>query len=106
MVRASQSGCAVGRQLYAPPPRRMKRTATWHGALQLKELSELALDFDFETIGFELPEVDLRIQSLDPTDNADRADEFSNAIGPAVSLPGDLWQASGLLRQRPRSLGL
>ena len=60
-------------------------------ALQLKELSELALDFDFEAIGFELPEVDLRIQSLDPTDNADRADEFSNAVGPAVSLPGDLW---------------
>ena len=60
-------------------------------ALQLKELSELALDFDFEAIGFELPEVDLRIQSLDPTDNADRADEFRNATGPAVSLPGDLW---------------
>ena len=60
-------------------------------ALQLKELSELALDFDFEAIGFELPEVDLRIQSLDPTDNADRADEFSNAVGPAVSRPGDLW---------------
>ena len=60
-------------------------------ALQLKELSELALDFDFEAIGFELPEVDLRIQSLDPTDNADLADEFRNAIGPAVSLPGDLW---------------
>ena len=60
-------------------------------ALQLKELSELALDFDFEAIGFELPEVDLRIQSLDPTDNADRADEFRNAVGPAVSRPGDLW---------------
>jgi len=60
-------------------------------ALQLKELSELALDFDFEAIGFELPEVDLRIQSLDPPDNADLADEFRNAIGPAVSLPGDLW---------------
>ena len=60
-------------------------------ARQLKELSKLALDFDFEAIGFELPEVDLRIQSLDPTDNADRADEFRNAVGPAVSLPGDLW---------------
>jgi hypothetical protein len=60
-------------------------------ALQLKELSELALDFDLEAIGFELPEVDLRIQSLDPTDNADRADEFSNAVGPSVSRPGDLW---------------
>jgi DNA modification methylase len=60
-------------------------------ALQLKELSELALDFDFEAIGFELPEVDLRIQSLDPTDNADRADEFRFVVGPAVTRPGDLW---------------
>jgi ParB-like nuclease domain/DNA methylase len=60
-------------------------------ALQLKELSELALDFDFKAIGFELPEVDLRIQSLDPTDNADRADEFRNVVGPAVTRPGDLW---------------
>jgi DNA modification methylase len=60
-------------------------------ALQLKELSELALDFDLEAIGFELPEVDLRIQSLDPTDSADRADDFGNAVGPAVSRAGDLW---------------
>ena len=60
-------------------------------ALQLKELSELALDFDFEAIGFELPEVDLRIQSLDPTDNADRADEYRNAVGPEATRPGDLW---------------
>jgi DNA modification methylase len=60
-------------------------------ALQLKELSELALDFDFEAIGFEPPEVDLRIQSLDPADNADRADEFRDAVGPAVTRPGDLW---------------
>jgi len=60
-------------------------------AQHLKELSELALDFDLEAIGFELPEVDLRIQSLDPADNADRADEFSCAVGPAVSRVGDLW---------------
>ena len=31
------------------------------------------------------------IQSLGPTDNADRADEFSNATGPAVSRAFDLW---------------
>jgi hypothetical protein len=38
-----------------------------------------------------LREVDLRIQSLDPTDNADRADEFTSAIGPATTRPGDFW---------------
>jgi len=60
-------------------------------ATQLKELSELVLDFDIEATGFEAPEIDFRIQSLDETDTADRADEFDLASGPAVSVPGDLW---------------
>ena len=38
-------------------------------ALHLKELSEMALDFDIEAIGFELPEIDFRIQSLDITED-------------------------------------
>jgi DNA modification methylase len=59
-------------------------------AAQLKELSEL-LDFDIEAIGFELPELDIRIQSLDNSDAVDNADEFDAATGPAVSVPGDLW---------------
>ena len=58
---------------------------------QLKELSELVLDFDIEAIGFELPEIDLRIQSLDTPDAADNADEFEPSAGPAVSMAGDLW---------------
>jgi DNA modification methylase len=61
-------------------------------AAQLKELSELVLDFDIEAIGFELPELDVRIQSLDDPDVVDNADEFDAATGPAVTLPGDLWQ--------------
>jgi DNA modification methylase len=60
-------------------------------AAQLKELSELVLDFDIEAIGFELPELDVRIQSLDDPDTSDNADEFDAATGPAVSVPGDLW---------------
>src|SRR5271170_6492373 len=44
-------------------------------ALQLKELTDLALDFDIEAIGFEPPEIDLRIQSLDMTPE-DAADAF------------------------------
>jgi hypothetical protein len=35
-------------------------------ALHLKELSDLVLDFEIEATGFEPPEIDLRIQSLDP----------------------------------------
>jgi DNA modification methylase len=60
-------------------------------AAQLKELSELVLDFDIEAIGFELPELDVRIQSLDNTDTFDKADKFDAVQGPAVSNPGDLW---------------
>jgi hypothetical protein len=59
-------------------------------ALQLKELSDLALDFDIEATGFEPPEIDLRIQSLDTTPE-DAADDFEIAAGPVVSKPGDLW---------------
>jgi len=51
-------------------------------ALHLKELSELVLDFDIEAIGFELPEIDFRIQSLDITEDADRADEFNAPLDP------------------------
>ena len=37
-------------------------------ATQLKELSELVLDFEIEDTGFESPEIDFRIQSLDSPD--------------------------------------
>src|ERR1700722_11787440 len=68
--------------------------STWDDvkvAVQLKELSELVLDFDIEAVGFELPEIDLRIQSLDTLDGADRADEFEPLTEPAISVAGDLW---------------
>jgi DNA modification methylase len=68
--------------------------STWDDAkvaVQLKELSELVLDFDIEAVGFELPEIDLRIQSLDTPDTADKADEFEPSTEPAISVAGDLW---------------
>jgi hypothetical protein len=67
--------------------------STWDDnklAIQLKELSDLVLDFDIEAIGFEPPEIDLRIQSLDSAlEDAD--DRFELATGPVVSRTGDLW---------------
>jgi DNA modification methylase len=60
-------------------------------AVHLKELSNLVLEFDIEATGFEPPEIDFRIQSLDATESADTADEFNAAVGPAISLAGDLW---------------
>jgi ParB-like chromosome segregation protein Spo0J len=59
-------------------------------ATHLKELSELTLDFDIEATGFEPPEIDFRIQSLDATEETEKADEFQFASGLPVSAPGGL----------------
>jgi DNA modification methylase len=69
--------------------------STWDDealAKQLKELSELVLDFEIDAIGFEVPEIDFRIQSLEAAEAADIADEFPMAAGPPVSHVGDLWR--------------
>ena len=60
-------------------------------ALHLRELSELSLDFDIEATGFEPPEIDLRIQTLEDVEATDKADTFEAVTSPAVSRPGDLW---------------
>ena len=61
-------------------------------AIVLKELSDITLDFEIEATGFETPEIDLRIQSLEPPDEStDSADEFEVTQGPPVSRPDDLW---------------
>ena len=60
-------------------------------AIVLKELSDIALDFEIEATGFEAPEIDLRIQSLEPPDEVDDADEFEVPSGLPVSELGDLW---------------
>jgi DNA modification methylase len=61
-------------------------------ALRLKELHEMALDFEIESTGFEPPEIDLRIQSLEPPDATDAADEFEPPQGTPVSRIGDVWR--------------
>ena len=67
----------------------------------LNELSELALEFDIEATGFELPEIDFRIQSLSDTEQADRGDEFDlrwpRHLGAGRSL--DSRTTSSLLRK-------
>ena len=61
-------------------------------ALRLKELRDIVVDFEIEATGFESPEIDFRIQSLDPPDVASADDEFETPEGPAVSQLGDVWQ--------------
>ena len=60
-------------------------------AVHLNELSQIALEFEIEATGFELPEIDFRIQSVSELEEGDEADEFRVADGPAISRPGDLW---------------
>ena len=60
-------------------------------ALRLKELQAIALDFEIEATGFEVPEIDFRIQSLESPDVTDATDEFKESEGPAVSRLGDIW---------------
>jgi DNA modification methylase len=76
---------------------RLTEIAVWDDRLlaeQLQQLSLLELDFSLELTGFEMGEIDLRIESLNQTndskdDSADRLPEQQNL--PAVSKLGDFW---------------
>src|SRR5262249_24609455 len=59
---------------------------------QLKELSELDLDFSLEATGFEIGEIDLRIEGLEETsEESDAADAIPPIRSYPVSNVGDLW---------------
>lgn len=61
-------------------------------AVQLQELTlDPVLEFDIEATGFEAPEIDFLIQSIEECGIADSADDFTPTIGPALSAHGDLW---------------
>src|ERR1700720_1706442 len=76
---------------------RLSEIATWDDRLlaqQLKDLSLSGLDFSLEVTGFEMGEIDLRINSLDdnPAQDADPADVLPESPArPPVSKIGDLW---------------
>jgi hypothetical protein len=78
---------------------RLTENSTWDDRLlgeQLKELSELELDFSLEVTGFAMGEIDLRIEGLSATSEgeggADPDDQLpALSEGPPVTHPGDLW---------------
>src|SRR5215831_10151352 len=76
---------------------RLTEIAAWDDRLlaqQLKDLSLLGLDFSLELTGFEMPEIDLRIASLDdPPEGADDPADVlpAAAVGRPLSRIGDLW---------------
>lgn len=88
---------AAQAKAFAIADNRLTENSRWDERLlaeQLQELSLLDLDFDLEVTGFEMSEIDLKIESLEP--GADQHEELADAIplsnGPAVSRPGDLWR--------------
>jgi DNA modification methylase len=76
---------------------KLVENADWDDQLlaqQLKELSLIGLDFSLELTGFEMGEIDLRIQSLEEV--RDRVDDPADAVpevlaDQAISKIGDLW---------------
>jgi DNA modification methylase len=74
---------------------RLTENSSWDERLlgeQLKILSELDLDFDLDTIGFEAPEIDIFIEGLTVVPEADPDDRVPEITKSAVTVPGDLWQ--------------
>ena len=74
---------------------RLTETSTWDDRVlgeQLKELSELDLDFSLEATGFEIGEIDLRIEGLEEiSEEPDAADALPPVPAYPVSNVGDLW---------------
>ena len=77
---------------------RLTENSVWDDRLlaeQLHDLSVLDLGFSLEATGFEMGDIDLRIESLkSPTqDGQDSADDLSTVpLGPPVTRPGDIWE--------------
>lgn len=75
---------------------RLAENSTWDDRLlaeQLKELSSVELNFSLEVTGFEVGEIDLRIEGLshDCAEQEDPADQLvATPAKPPVSRPGDL----------------
>ena len=73
---------------------RLTEIASWDDRLlaeQLQALSSVELDFDIETIGFDMGEIDLRIESLNARETSPAEPPIADVSGPAVTRVGDLW---------------
>jgi DNA modification methylase len=82
---------------FAIAENKLTENAEWNPLLlgeQLKALSEAGLDFSVEVTGFEISEIDMLIEALEPaTENTvDPADELPKSDGAVpVTKLGDLW---------------
>lgn len=85
------------RRAFAIADNRLTENSVWDDRLlyeQLETLSVLKLDFSLEVTGFEMKEINMRIESLAPgsSGNGDRGDGIPDcATRPKVTRPSDLW---------------
>jgi ParB-like chromosome segregation protein Spo0J len=84
---------AAQQRAFAIADNRLTENSTWDGRLlaaQLKELSIRDLSFDLEATGFDMGEIDFRIESLSEKPEApDPADQLPSLHEQAVSRTGD-----------------
>ena len=75
---------------------RLTEISTWDDSLLAEQLNALSLaniDFDIEATGFDMGEIDFRIQGLEAdTAEPDADDGLPADSGPPVTKAGDLWQ--------------
>jgi len=82
------------RRAFALADNRLTDCSEWDErllAVQLKELASADLDFDLDAIGFDMPEIDLRIQQLGEIDEEPEEAVIPTVDTPVVSCIGDVW---------------
>jgi DNA modification methylase len=83
------------KQAFMIADNRLTEIASWDDRLlaeQLRALASVDLDFDIETIGFDMGEIDLRIESLGADETSPSEPPIPDVSGPSVSRIGDLWR--------------
>jgi len=82
------------KRVYALADNRIPMSAGWNLemlALDLRELSELKLQFDLEITGFNTAEIDVLVDGPTLSGKPDRADNVPDVQPSAVTRLGDLW---------------
>ncbi len=82
---------------FAIADNKLTENSTWNETLlgqQLKTLAEVELDFSLEATGFEMGEIDVIIEGLEPANDgeADSADSLPDSSNVDVTDLGDLWE--------------
>jgi DNA modification methylase len=81
-------------QAFTIADNKLTDNSTWDDQLladQLKTLSELSLDFSIEVTGFEMGEIDFRIEGVGSGLDTPADRPPTGATGPPVTRPGDLY---------------